>query len=82
MTFDLLMGGTSKVRRLSWVVGTVYRIIQGCYGAAGIVPSVQELKLGLEVTGWWTGLLGTAIARAEQPMVMKGNEWQQKAGLL
>ena len=44
--------------------------------------SVLELKLELEVSGWWTGLLGTAIARVEQSIVMKGEERQQKARLL
>ena len=68
--------------RLSWVVGAVHRIIQGCYGADVIVLSVLELKLEMEVSGWWTGLLGTAIARVEQSIVMKGEEWQQKARLL
>ena len=31
----MLAGGTSKMGRLSWVVGTIYRIIQGCYGGVG-----------------------------------------------
>ena len=57
--------------RLSWVGGAIYRIIQGCYGTDGIV---LELKLELEVSGWWTGLLGAAIDRAEQSIVMKGKE--------
>ena len=43
------------------------------------VLSVLELKLGLEVSGCWTGLLGTAIARVEQSIVMKGTAWHQKA---
>ena len=78
----MLVGGTNKVGRLSWVVGAVYRIIQGCYGADGIVLSVLELKLEMEVSGWRTGMLGTAIARAEQSIVMKEEEWQHKAMLL
>ena len=78
----MLMGGTNKVGRLSWVAGVVYRIIQGCYGADAIVLSVLELKLELEVSGWWTGLLGTAIARVEQSIVTKGEEWQQTVRLL
>ena len=61
-------GGTNKVAmgRLSWVVGAVHRILQGCYGDDGIVLSVLELtrKLELEVRGWWAGLLGIAIANA------------------
>ena len=80
----MLIGGTNKVGRLSWVVGAVHRILQGCYGDDGIVLSVLELtrKLELEVRGWWAGLLGIAIANAEQSVVVKGKEWQQKAGLL
>ena len=42
--------------------------------------SVLELKLEMEVGGWWTGLLGTAIARAEQPIVMKGEECSKRLG--
>ena len=41
----MLMGATSRVGGISWVVGAVYRIIQGRYGADGIVLSVLELKL-------------------------------------
>ena len=37
----MLVGGTHKMGRLSWVVGAVHRIIQGCYGADEIVLSVQ-----------------------------------------
>ena len=37
-----LIGGTNKVGRLSRVVGAIYRIVQECYGADGIVLSVQE----------------------------------------
>ena len=61
----MLTGGTNKVGRLSWVVGAIHRIIQGCYGDDGIVMSMLELELELEVSGWWTGLLGTAIAKVE-----------------
>ena len=68
----MLVGGTNKMGRLSWVVGAIHRIIQGCYGDDAIVLSILELKLELEVSGGWTGLLGTAIARAEQSIVMKG----------
>ena len=68
----MLAGGTNKVGRLSWVVGAIHRIIQGCYGDDDIVLSILEPKLELEVSGWWIGLLGTAIARVEQSMVMKG----------
>ena len=75
----MLMGGTNMVGRLSWVLGAIYRIIQGCYGADDIV---LELKPELEVSGWWTGLLGTAIDRAEQSIVTKGKRCQQKARLL
>ena len=39
--------------------------------------SILELKLELEVSGWCTGLMRTAIARAEQSIVVKGKEWQQ-----
>ena len=56
----MLAGGTNTVGRLSWVVGAIYMIVQGCYGNDAIVLSILELKL--EVSGWWTGLLGTAIA--------------------
>ena len=78
----MLEGGTNKIGRLSWVVGAIYRIIQGCFGDDDIVLSVLELELELETSGWWTGLLGTAIARLEQPVAMKGKGWQQKARLL
>ena len=44
--------------------------------------SVLELKLELEVSGWRPGILGTAIARVEQSMKMKEEEWQHKARLL
>ena len=77
----MMCGGTNKVGRLSWVVGAIHRIIQGCYGADAIVLSVLELKL-MEVSGWRTGMLGTAIARVEQSIVMKEEEWQHKARLL
>ena len=75
-------GGTSKVGRLSWAVGTIHRIIQGCPGDDDIVLSILELKLELETSGWWTGLLGTALARVEQPIAMNGKEWQHKARLI
>ena len=70
----MLIGGTSKVGRLSWVVGATHRIIQGlgCYGDDDIVLSILELKLELGVSGWWTGLLGIAIAKVEQSIVMRG----------
>ena len=77
----MLAGGTNKVGRLSRVVGTIYRIIQGCYGNDAVVLPILELKLELEVSGWWTGLLGTAIARAERSIVMKGKELQQRDGV-
>ena len=48
----MLAGGTNKIGRLSWVVGTIYKIIQGYYGNDGIVLSILELKLELEVSGW------------------------------
>ena len=81
---SMLEGGTNKIGRVSWVVGTIYRIIQGCFGDDGIMLSILELKLELETSGWWIGLLGTAIARvdSEQSTAMKGKEWQQKARLL
>ena len=75
----MLIGGTNKVGGLSWVVGAIHRIIQRCYGADVIMLSVLELKLEMEVSGWRTGLLGTAIARVEQSIVMKGEERQHKA---
>ena len=78
----MMCGGTNKVGRLSWVVGAIHRIIQGCYGADDIVLSVLELKLEMEVSGWRTGMLGTAIAKVEQSMKMKEKEWQHKARLL
>ena len=69
---------------MSWAVGDIHRILQGCYGEHDddIVLSLLELKLELEVSGWWTGLLGIAIAKVEQSIVMRGKEWQQKARLL
>ena len=36
----------------------------------------------MEVSGWRIGLLGTAIARVVQSIVMREKEWQQKARLL
>ncbi len=36
----------------------------------------------MEVSGWRTGMLGTAIAKVEQSMKMKEEEWQHKARLL
>ena len=65
----MMEGGTDKVEQLSWVVGTIYRIVQGCFGDDDIVLSILELKMELE-----TGLLKTAIARVEQSKVMKGKE--------
>ena len=44
--------------------------------------SILELELELEVSGWWAGLLGIAIAKVEQSIVAKGKEWQQNARLL
>ena len=73
---------TSDADRRYWVVGAIHRIIQGCYGDNDRVISVLELKLELEASGWWTGLLGNAIAKAEQSIVMNGKQWQQKAWLL
>ena len=75
----MLMGATSKVGGISWVVGAVYRTIQGRYGADGIVLSVLELKLD---RSWRLVFVGTAIARVWQSIVMKGQELQQKARLL
>ena len=48
----MLIGGTNKVGRLSWVVGAIHRILQGCCGDDGIVLSILELELELEVSGW------------------------------
>ena len=76
----VICGGTNKVGRMSWVVGAIHRIIQGCYGADDIVLSVLELKL--EVSGWRTGMLGTAIAKVEPSMKMKEKECRHKARLL
>ena len=55
----------------------MHRIIQGRYGADGIVLSVLELKLQLEmeVGGLRAGMLGTAIAKVAQSTVMKEEEW-------
>ena len=82
--FPLLAGGTNTMGRLSWIVGAIHRIIQRCYGNDDIVISILELiiKLELEVSGWWTGLLRTAIAKAEQSIVMKGEYWEKGARLL
>ena len=52
------------------------------YGNDGIVLAILELVLELEVSGWWTGLLGIAIAKVEQSIVMSGKEWQQNASML
>ena len=42
-----------------------------------------ELKLEMEVVnGWRTGMLGTAIAKVEQPTKMQEEEWRQEARLL
>ena len=78
----MMCGGTNKVGRVSWAVGAIHRVIQGCYGADDIVLSVLELKLEMEVSGWRPGILGTAIAKVEQSMKMKEEEWQHKARLL
>ena len=50
----MLIGGTNKVGRLSWVVGAIHRILQGCsiYGDDDIVLSLLELRLELVVSGW------------------------------
>ena len=79
---SMMCGGTNKVGRVSWIVGAIHRVIQGCYGADDIVLSVLELKLEMELSGWRTGMLGTAIAKVEQSMKMKEEEWQHKARLL
>ena len=78
----MMWGGTNKVGRLSWVAGAIHRIIQGCYGADDVVLSVLELKLEMAVSGWRTGMLGTAIAKVEQSIKMTEKEWQHKARLL
>ena len=80
----MLTGGTGSAGGLSWVVGAIHRIIQGRCGDGGIVLSILELELELEVGGWWTstGLLVIAIAKVVQPIVMKRKEWQQKVRLL
>ena len=46
----MMCGGTSKVGGLSWVVGAIHGIIQGCYGTDDIVLSVLKLQLEIEVT--------------------------------
>ena len=60
---------------MPWVVCAIHRIIQGCYGADGTVLSVLELKSEMEVSSWRTGMLGTAIAKVEQSIVLKEEEW-------
>ena len=40
------------------------------------------LLLRYLASGWWTGLLWIAIVKVEQSIVVKGQEWQQKARLL
>ena len=77
---SMLIGGTNKVGRLSWVVCAVHRILQGCYGDDDIVLLLLEPRLELAVSGWCTGMLRTAVARVEQSIIEI--EWQQKAGLL
>ena len=54
--------------------GAIHRIVQGCFSDDGIVLSILELRLEVVVSGWWTGLLQTAIARVEQPLETKGEE--------
>ena len=78
----VLVGGTNKVVRLSWIVGAIHRILQGCYGDDDIVLSLLELRLELAVSGWCAGLLKTAVAKVEQSIQEKGKEWQRKARLL
>ena len=78
----MMCGGTNKVRRLSWVVGAIHRIIQGCYGANAIVLSVLELKLEMEVSGWRTGMIGTAIAKVEQSMKMNEDPTHQRVTVI
>ena len=79
---SVLTGGNNRVGGLSWLVGAVHRILQGCYGDDDIVLSILELMLELEISGWWTGLLGIAIAKVEQSIVTRGKKWQQKARVL
>ena len=69
----MMRGGTNKVGRLSWDVGAIHRIIQGYFGADGIVLSVLELELEMEVGSWRTGVLSTAITNVEQSVIMKRN---------
>ena len=78
----LMLTRGNKVVRLSWVVDAIHRIIQGCFGDDDIVLTILELELELEVSGWWTGLLETTIAKVEQSIAMNGKEWQQTARLL
>ena len=43
----------------------------GLQQATQLSGSILELKLELEVSGWWTGLLGIAIAKAEQSIYLR-----------
>ena len=61
------------------------RIIPGCYGDPGIVLSILELELELEVCGWWALSVGDChrqYARVERSIVMASKEWQQNVRLL
>ena len=68
------------------MVGAIHRVVQGHLDDDDIVLSILELRREmvdlLVVSGRWTGLLQTAIAKVEQSLEMTGKEWQQKARLL
>ena len=75
-------GGTSRIGRLSRLCGAIHIIAQGCFGYDDIVLLILEQRLEVVVSGRWAGLLQTVMARVEQPLGMKGEEWQQQAGLI
>ena len=76
-----MIGGTHRIGRLSWVVGAICRLTQGCFGDAGLVMSLPDLKLEMKIRVRWTGLLQSAISRVEHPLAMKGNAAAGRAAM-
>ena len=58
-------GGTSKRDRLSWIIGTLFRIVYGCLTPTDVALSVCKLAVELELsrTSSSRGLLRVALLR-------------------
>ena len=54
-TCPKLAGGSTVVGRLSWVVGALHRVLQGCLNTDA--KSTAGLQLESEVSGLWSGLV-------------------------